>query len=163
MTSTSATSTAWSEEEDEGPFASTKNLPRTPCQQSNKANNPPAGPEKRDKRMNNFAIRVLEKPKNTEAEKENNTSIQTIINMMENAMETLSTQKTSGKPAEVRDEVLKQMEVIVQQVKRLGKQAPKSKEMELSTHASRQEQSRLDGMERDIKAIKKALENTTKS
>src|SRR5271170_2789524 len=113
--------------------------------------------------MNNFEIRVLEKPKNTEAEKENNTSIQTIINMMENAMETLSTQKTSGKPAEIRDEILKQMKIIVQQVKRLGKQAPKSKEMKLSTHANRQEQSQLNGMERDIKAIKKALENITKS
>jgi len=167
MTSTSTTSTAWSEEEDEVPFAPTKSLLRTPSQQSSKANNPPAGPEKREKRANNFMIRVMEKPKSIETEKENNANseenTQTIINMMENAMETLSAQKTRGEPAEVRDEVLKQMEAIVQQVKKLGKQAPKHKKMESTTHASSQEQNRLDNMERDIKAIKEALQNTTKS
>jgi len=55
------------------------------------------------------------------------------------------------------------MKVIIQQIKKLEKQASKCKKTKLSTHANNQEQSRLDNMKQDIKAIKKVLEKTTKS
>ena len=57
---------------------------------------------------------------------------------MENAIKTLSMQKTNEKPTEIKNKVLKQMKIIIQQVKKLEKQASKCKEMKFSTHANNQ-------------------------